>query len=297
MWRSLTLAVAVAVIVALLAYLVTAPAEPATLKQAIDGHQIRIGFANEIPYAYLDSQGQLTGEAPETAHRILQKMGITRVEGVLTDFDALIPDLEGGRFDMIAAGMLITPERQNRVRFSVPVLRIGPALLVPKGNPKSLHSYTDLAQKGAIVAVVAGAVERGYAIAAGVNQSSLLAVPDQETGMEAVRVHRADAFASTGPSVAWLVQSEGGATVERALPFSSEIPAIGSLEAMTGFAFRPSDRDLCDTFNAGLKQFLSTPEHEALLAQWGFGPDERISSPDAAVPAAAKESPADARPR
>src|SRR3546814_5140271 len=89
-----------------------------TLEKAREAGFIRIGFANEAPYGFATPDGKLTGEAPEVAKAVLKKMGINEVDGVLTEFGSLIPGLKAGRFDIIAAGMFITPARCNEVAFS-----------------------------------------------------------------------------------------------------------------------------------------------------------------------------------
>src|SRR5690606_12923904 len=106
-----------------------------TLEKAREQGYIRIGFANEAPYGYATPDGKLTGEAPEVAKAVLAKMGINEVDGVLTEFGSLIPGLKAGRFDIIAAGMFITPARCNEVAFSEPSYGIGQAFLVKEGNP------------------------------------------------------------------------------------------------------------------------------------------------------------------
>ena len=79
-----------------------------TLERAKADGYIRVGFANEAPYGYATPDGKLTGESPEVVKAVLAKMGIAQVDGVLTEFGSLIPGLQAGRFDIIAAGMFIT---------------------------------------------------------------------------------------------------------------------------------------------------------------------------------------------
>src|SRR6266581_1884922 len=95
---------------------------------------IRVGFANEAPYGYADSSGKLTGEAPTVAKAVMQKLGVPDVEGVLTEFGALIPGLNANRFDIIAAGMFITPPRCNAILFSNPDYVATEALAVKAAN-------------------------------------------------------------------------------------------------------------------------------------------------------------------
>ncbi len=79
-----------------------------TLEEARQKGAVRIGFANEAPFGFADKDGEATGEAPEIARVVFHRMGIERVDAVLTEWASLIPGLRAGRFDVIAAGMFIT---------------------------------------------------------------------------------------------------------------------------------------------------------------------------------------------
>jgi Bacterial extracellular solute-binding proteins, family 3 len=93
---------------------------------------IRIGYAVEAPYAFLKPGGEVTGESPKVAKQIVARPGIRRIEWRQSEFGSLISGLESGRFDVIAAGMFITPERAQRVSFSEPTFHVQQGLLVPK---------------------------------------------------------------------------------------------------------------------------------------------------------------------
>ena len=101
----------------------TATAET-TLEKARQQGYIRVGFANEAPFGYATPDGKLTGEAPEVAKAVLTRMGIAEVDGVLTEFGSLIPGLKAGRFDIIAAGMFITPKRCTHFRHDFEILSL-----------------------------------------------------------------------------------------------------------------------------------------------------------------------------
>ena len=90
-----------------------------TLETVRQNSSIRIGYANETPFAYTETDGRVTGESPEIAKAIFAKMGIKQVDGVLTEWGSLIPGLRAGRFDVIAAGMYITPARCKQVLFKI----------------------------------------------------------------------------------------------------------------------------------------------------------------------------------
>src|SRR3954452_7472479 len=150
-----------------------------TLERARAQGYIRVGFANEPPFGYATPDGKLTGEAPEIAKAVLAKIGIQQVDGVLTEFGSLIPGLKAGRFDIIAAGMFINPKRCAEINFSEPSYGIGQAMLVVKGNPKSVKDYSTFKDNPDLkLAVMAGAVEGGYAKDAGVAEGQIVSLPD-----------------------------------------------------------------------------------------------------------------------
>lgn len=253
---------------ALLATGTLAVSAQTTLERIKSQGYIRVGFANEAPFGFATPDGKLTGEAPEVAKAILAKMGIDQVDGVLTEFGSLIPGLKAGRFDIIAAGMFINPKRCEQIQFSEPSYGIGQAFLVKAGNPKSITDYSTVAgNSGLKLAVMAGAVESGYAKEAGVDQSQLVVLPDQSSLLKAVQSGRADAAALTALSIANLASKGDG--VEMTEPFG--MVAGKSVKGHGGFGFRKEDKALYEEFNKNLKAFLGSEEHIKLVTPFGFG--------------------------
>lgn len=241
-----------------------------TLEKAKAAGYIRIGFANEAPFGFATPDGKLTGEAPEVAKAVLKKMGIAEVDGVLTEFGSLIPGLKAGRFDIIAAGMFINPKRCAEISFSEPSYGIGQAMLVPAGNPKNIADYSSFASNKELkLAVMAGAVEGGYAKDAGLAEEQLVTLPDQSSLVAAVQSGRADGAALTALSIANMAKKAEG--VESTKPFGEV--AGKSVKGHGGFGFRKEDTDLLEAFNKELKSFLGSPEHLALVEPLGFGKD------------------------
>ncbi|MCC6696761.1 MAG: ectoine/hydroxyectoine ABC transporter substrate-binding protein EhuB [Candidatus Hydrogenedentes bacterium] len=246
--------------------------EESTLERIQREGRVRVGYANEAPYAYLDStKGKLTGEAPEVLRAVMKTMGVEHVEGVLTEFGALIPGLRAGRFDIIAAGMYITPERCEQILFSNPTYSIGEALIVGWGNPLNLHSYEDIARhETATLGVMAGAVERGYARKLGIPDGRVVVFPEGPSGLEAVQIGRIDAFAGTSLTIHDLLSKAGQTRVERADPFQDPVIGGEPVRGFGAFGFRKEDRDFVDAVNVALGTFLGSPEHMALVEPFGF---------------------------
>ncbi len=252
----------------------TAPTVPgeSTLDRIRREGVIRVGYANEAPYAYMDTaSNRLTGEAPEILRVVMKQLGVAKVEGVLTEFGSLIPGLKARRFDIIAAGMYITPERCDQIAFSNPSYVIGEAFVVPKGNPLGLHSFEDVAKHGtAKLGVMAGAVEHGYARRIGVPEERIVVFPDNISGLDGVRAGRADAFAATSLTVHDMLAKASDDRVERADPFTDPIIDGVSVKGYGAFGFHIEDAELRDAFNSELATFIGSPEHRELVAPFGF---------------------------
>ncbi|MFC4276821.1 ectoine/hydroxyectoine ABC transporter substrate-binding protein EhuB [Achromobacter aloeverae] len=246
---------------------------PDTLAQARAKGEIRVGYANEAPFAYMDSRGnQVTGESVEIARVVLRRLGIRHVQAVLTEFGSLIPGLNAGRFDIIAAGMYVTPDRCRQVAFSDPTYGVGAAFLVPAHNPRNLHGYEDLArQADARLGIVVGAIEGDYAAAVGIPADRMVIFPDAVSALAGVQVGRADAYAATALTINHLLGKlppDGG--LETAQPFSDPVIDGKPVRGYGAYAFRKDDQALVDAFNAELKRFIGTPEHRRLVAPFGF---------------------------
>ena len=243
-----------------------------TLQRIQRAGVVRVGYANEAPYAYMDEEnGRLTGEAPEIARVLLKEMGVERVEGVLTEFGALIPGLKAKRFDIIAAGMYILPQRCREIAFTDPTYRIGEAFLVKAGNPLDLHSYEDVAaHSDARLGVVAGAVELAYARATGIPDDRIAVLPDAPSAVAAVQADRVDAYAGTALTVQDMLNKAGDGGVERAAPFKNPVIDGEQVSGYGAFGIRQEDTALLAALNERLHAFVGSAEHLRLVKPFGF---------------------------
>ena len=243
-----------------------------TLERIRETGVVRIGYANEAPYGYLDSAtGRITGEAPEIAKVILRRIGATRIEPVVTEFGSLIPGLKARRFDVIAAGMYITPERAKEISFSSPTYAIGESFLVASGNPLDLHSFEDVVDMPpARLGVMGGSVEHGYAKSLGVPTDRIVVFPDYPSALEGLKTGRVDAVAATGLTAGDLLRKSAGDPIEHAQPFHDPIIDGRAMRGYGAFGFRKQDTALLRAFNRQLAEFIGTPEHLELVEPFGF---------------------------
>ena len=249
-----------------------------TLTAARNAKTIKIGIANEQPYGFADSSGNTTGEAPTVGKAVFQAMGIPNVQASVVPFDQLIPALNAKQFDVVAAGMFITPTRCKAAQFSDPDYTALEALLVPKGNPQGIKTLQDVAAKKVKVAVLSGAVEKGYATSAGVTDDQIETLDTQDNMLRAVTTGRVYCACLTDISLKWLAKQNAGAGVEVTpgfLPTQNGQPAVSA----GGFVFRQDDGSLRDAFNQQLKTLHDNGQWLQLASPFGFdrsnvpGPD------------------------
>lgn len=230
---------------------------------------IRIGYAVEPPYAFLGPDGEVTGESPEIAKRVVAGLDISRIEWRQVEFGRLIDELEAGRIDVIAAGMFVTDERARRVRFSTPTFHVRPGLLVGGGNPRGIRSYRQAAAGDFRIAVLAGAVEEQILRRLGVSDARLILVPDALTGRQAVESGLADALMLSEPTVGWMAAQDNLGRTERLGAGSASTTGNDSY-GQVAFAFQRGDRHLVEAWDEVLRAYLGGADHRALLNRLGL---------------------------
>jgi polar amino acid transport system substrate-binding protein len=242
------------------------------LQRIKDEGSVKVGFANERPYAFRED-GQLVGEAPSVHGYIFDQIGGVELEPNLFEFGALIQALNSERVDVVTAGMFITPERCEQAAFSNPEYVATTALLTEQGNPLGLSDYASVAESDdAVLAVMNGAVEVEQAKANDVPDDRLQIVADQQSGLDAVKSGRADAFALTAISLRALAESDDSVEVAEAF-----IPVVDGEEQIGAGAavFRQGDTELREAFNAELAKLIESDKWLELVEPYGFTEAER----------------------
>ena len=233
---------------------------------------LAVAFYNYNPNSFFNDKGELVGTDPDTLNAVLAAMGAKIASTQDTEWGNLIPGLKAQRFDAVAAGMYITPERCKEVAFSEPIFGVTNAIAVPKGNPKGIEKIEDIAAKGLTVAVIAGSGHVGYAALAGIPAERVLQIPDTASAIAAVRAGRADAFFVDAGGIKALISSVPEQDFEMTKPFSE----INGHIAMPhgAIAFRPEDADFVLEFNKYLETRVKSPEHVKMLETYGLSADD-----------------------
>lgn len=248
--------------------------EGGTLQRIRDAGSIKVGIAGEVPYGYTEN-GEVTGEAPEVARAVFKAMGIDRLEATQVEFSQLIPALNAGQYDMVAAGMAILPDRCENAQFSAVDYITPTAFLVPKGNPQQITNFEDLKAKGAKIAVLAGTVEEAVAQAVGIPAGNIQPYEGQPEMLQALLDQRAYCGALTDISLRRMVADNPSAPLEVTEGF---VPVVDGEEQIQagGFVFRKGDDELVEEFNTELKKLQESGEWLRIVEPFGFTEDNQV---------------------
>ncbi|WP_052443629.1 ectoine/hydroxyectoine ABC transporter substrate-binding protein EhuB [Salinicoccus roseus] len=227
--------------------------ESGKLAELQESGTVNIGFANEPPYAYEDSEsGELEGAAIDIATAVFQEMGIDNVEGHLTDWGELIPGVQAGQYDVITAGMAILPDRCENALFAEPEMQYGEGLVVQAGNPQDIHSYADIADNPDVtVALMEGTTQFDFLDQEGVDPSQIMSVGDIPAQLSAVQSGNADVTAATEATLRAAYESLDSDDVEIVEDF--EQPDIEGIPSYGAAAFNLEDEELRTAYNDALE--------------------------------------------
>jgi len=110
--------------------------------------------ATGAPFSFLDIKtNQLTGAMIDIAHAVAAKAAL-QIKVETTTFAALVPSLMARKIDIVAAGILRTPEREKVVAFTDPVYAYGGGVVIAQDQTRAIHTLPDL--KGLAVGAQVG---------------------------------------------------------------------------------------------------------------------------------------------
>ncbi|MDA1362433.1 transporter substrate-binding domain-containing protein [Glycomyces luteolus] len=244
------------------------------LKQAQDGGTLRIGYADEAPYAYTGDDDSVTGQSVAVQLYLLDKLGIgeDQIEWKLTEFDSLIPGL-GTNHDMVIAGMYVTPDRCKAVAFTNPDYIMPDALMVMAGNPGGWTTLNDMAETDGVIGVMNGTSEQEVADAI-FDEERINVQANLPALILELKAGRCDAIGLTSANLRLAAEADNELEVTEGFwlvdPESGE-DMIGAGAAV----FQPDDKDFRDAVNEELEKLLAdTATWEGLVGEFGFTVEE-----------------------
>ncbi|WP_405380738.1 basic amino acid ABC transporter substrate-binding protein [Phascolarctobacterium sp.] len=219
---------------------------------------LRVGTeATFAPFEF-QKEGSKTydGFDMDLARAIGKQMG-RKVEIVNMGFDALIPALNAGNIDLVAAGMSITDERKQAVSFSEPYYTSGLIVMVNKDN-KEVKSIKDL--EGKRIAVQIGTT--GEKKARTVKDAKVTAFnTNTEAAME-MKNKGVDAIINDSPVVGYYLAQGGNAT-------AMTVGEIMEAEQY-GLAVKKGNDQLLADVNKAIAELKKSGEYDKIYKTW-FG--------------------------
>ncbi len=245
---------------ALGAVVATTSAQAGMLEERLDeGETIRLGFAAAPPWAYAGDDGSPQGFVNGIAVDVLERMGHSNIEPVLTDWASLIPSLKAGRVDMVTGGMYIVQARCENMDFSDPIGAFGDTFVVPAGNPKNLETYQDLIDQDLTMVAPSGYNTLADAEDAGVPESSVTEVPGTTQALAALRTGRTDAVAIN------VLEAKHAADMDESFDISDPDLFVGREKQVVGIGFRSEDASFREAFNDALADYMGSDEMMATV--------------------------------
>ncbi|KHL04552.1 ectoine/hydroxyectoine ABC transporter substrate-binding protein EhuB [Sinomonas humi] len=233
---------------------------------------VNVGVFGSPIWGYTDKSGRVTGEAPEVARAVFNKLGVPDIKATQVSFDQLIPALNAGQFDVICAGMYITPARCKNAQFSTPDLIVLEAFLTPKGNPLNIKTLQDVASKNAKLAMLSGTPEKDWALSAGVKAEQITVFDGNQQMLEAVQTGRVNVGISTDLTMKQLLKQNPNAPLEVAAEFQPSLNGKPVTPA-SGFVFRQGNQQLVDAFNQQLTAIHDSGEWLKIVEPFGLTKD------------------------
>jgi polar amino acid transport system substrate-binding protein len=201
------------------------------------------------------------GLDPDIAKAIGQALGV-RVQIVGVSFDAIIPGMAAGKYDLAVAQMSPTVKREKVLDF-VDYFSSGTALAVRKGNPLGLRLDT---MCGHTIAVLKGSFQEstrvpGYSAAcvrAGRKPIRPMVLPDQQSTILAGIAGRADGVMQDSPVLEYAQKKSDGQVQVIAVAHTSSV-GIGI----------PKTSGLLPAVQLAMQHLIDSPTYKQILTRWG----------------------------
>ena len=251
----------------------------ATKDRVLKEGKITVGIYNQAPWGFVDANGETKGFDLDVIRGALAGMGVKNIEFVVTQFPALIPGLQAGRFDIATGGLYITPQRCKLVAFSESTLKVPDAAVVRKGNPKGIASFADIAKKQDVIfGATRGSVTAQRADAEGVPKDRQLLFQDNASTLSALQAGRVDVMVSTSGAAIALLADPKVTGLERVMPFKGHVENGQEVFGNVALAFRTDDADLRDAFDAQIAKMKKDGELHTIMKRYGFSDAEIAAS-------------------
>ncbi len=209
---------------------------------------IRLGTEGAYaPWNFVNDAGEIDGFERELGDELCTRAELT-CEWVKNDWDSIIPNLVGGNYDVIIAGMSITDERDEVIDFT------------QNYTPPDPSAYAGMSDgvdvEGGVIAAQTGTIQAGYVAESG---ATLVEFATPEETIAAVRNGEADAVLADKSFLAPIVAEDSDMMF-----VGEDVPLGGGV----GMGVRESDTELKETFDAAIQSMKDDGSLNELIKKW-----------------------------
>ncbi|MDC7954793.1 transporter substrate-binding domain-containing protein [Fusobacterium simiae] len=218
----------------------TTTAKARTVQEIKDSGVIRIGvFTDKAPFGYVDENGKNQGFDIYFTDRIAKDLGVN-VEYISLDPASRVEYAETGKADIVAANFTVTPERAEKVDFSLPYMKVSLGVVSPDGAV--IKSVDELKDK---TLIVSKGTTAEYYFSKNHPEIKLQKYDSYTDAYNALLDGRGDAFSTDNTEVlAWAKANPG---------FTVGIDSLGDVDTIA-VAVQKGNTDLLDWINNEIKE-------------------------------------------
>ena len=224
----------------LLAVFVSPLAHADAMDDILKRGTLRVGVAEFVPWAMPAKRGGHVGHDVDVGVKIAKDMGV-RAEFKAYEWKDMIPALEAGEVDMIAGGIVITPQRALRVLFTDPVALSGAGMATNTHMTRDVENLQQLNDPDIVIATVTDTFTEGVARSI-FDKAEIHSHGNKDDAEKEILEGRAHAYVSSLPAVQFLVANNSDAID---IPLSE--PLVGWAEAL---AVQKGEQELLNFLNA-----------------------------------------------
>ena len=216
---------------------------------------VRLGTEGAYPpYNFINDKGEVDGFERKFGDELCKRASLN-CTWTTNEWDSIIPNLQSGNYDVIIAGMSITPERAEVVDFSQPY--------IPPASSAYLALSKDVDLKSGPVAAQTSTIQAAFVAE---NGMTLVEYATPEETVAAVKNGEAVAVLADKDYLVPIAAESGGALV-----LLDKEETIGG---GVGMAFRKSDAELRGKFDAGIDAMKKDGTLNAMITEF-FGKDAK----------------------
>jgi polar amino acid transport system substrate-binding protein len=228
--------------------------------------------AQYAPNEFLASDGHtIIGMDPDLVTALAETMGL-KAKFNDAQFEAIIPGIQAGRYDLGASSFTDTKEREKKVDF-VTYYNAGISFYAKTGTNPGVESLKDIC--GKTVGVEKGTVEQEESEAQskactkeGKKAVTVLSFPGQNQVNLAIASGRAAVGLADSPVVAYQIKQNKG-----------QFTLIGKTYAFAPYGLAvPKNSGLAQPMLEALKKLMASGEYKEILKKWGIQ-EGAISNP------------------